>query len=496
MRKLLQQTATRFLVNDLWLFLTVIGFAAYISLFFFEGSTLPQLGTRAFYLLLVYSPVLLLVVLRRPWSNPGYRWAWMAVFVLYPIGLTIGGLQLSSFLQVPLDTVINQQADLKIIPLLGLALLLTEVGLQVYAYWRLGKSPLRVLPRFTLDHAFLLIWVAAAIVYGFRLDLTVESRQANEGMGRLYFSWMIALQAFLYLAPFFGCYWLNRAVLVPKLLRQKGLIHYGFGIAGATLIIYPLLGWFMQALPVAEQMGMIKPGTQPLMARINAAMATGAMPVTVFLLTLPFIVSAEWFQQNRALADLERARSEAELRLLKQQINPHFFFNTLNNLYALSITKDDRSPEVILQLADLMRYVIYKGQAPAVPIREELAYLQDYIQLQQMRIHPPVDLRFEIELEDPERPIPPLLFVILVENAFKHGIEPAEQAGYLWVDVALQGDQLTFRCTNSVEKVASDAEGLGLENLRRRLDLHFPGRYTLQLESEPTEFRAVLNIQL
>ena len=145
------------------------------------------------------------------------------------------------------------------------------------------------------------------------------------------------------------------------------------------------------------------------------------------LATTPIILTVQWFKQSNEIADLEREKSATELNLLKQQINPDIFINTLNNLYALSLTKDEKTPEVILQLSELMRYVIKRGKEEVVPILEEIKYIEDYVWLQNIRLHKKLDFSFEKNIDDLSLKIPPLLFINLVENAFKHGIEPAEE---------------------------------------------------------------------
>ena len=124
------------------------------------------------------------------------------------------------------------------------------------------------------------------------------------------------------------------------------------------------------------------------------------------------------FEQWKWLKTLKAEKTNVELALLKSQINPHFFFNTLNNLYGLTMEKSDKAPEVVLKLSEMMRYTIYEGKKEVVPIREEIKYLENYITLQQLRYQKTVDIRFEQSL-DKEYEIAPLLFIILLENAFK-----------------------------------------------------------------------------
>jgi LytS/YehU family sensor histidine kinase len=220
------------------------------------------------------------------------------------------------------------------------------------------------------------------------------------------------------------------------------------------------------------------------------------IPFTVMLLTTPFILVLQWFKQSNEITELAREKSANELNFLKQQINPHFFFNTLNNLYALSLKKDEATPEIILQLSELMRYVIYRGKEETVTLAEEVRHIEDYIRLQMLRMYKPLNFSFEQHIADENIKVPPLLFIVLVENAFKHGIEPAERESFLHICLTSNERGLTFVCENSVEERPKRTPGVGLSNLRRRLALRFPNRHELRLEAHEQSFKATLKLDL
>lgn len=144
----------------------------------------------------------------------------------------------------------------------------------------------------------------------------------------------------------------------------------------------------------------------------------GGFPVLIILLSAPVLVALQWYEQDNQIVNLQKEKSETELNFLKQQINPHFFFNTLNNLYALSITKDQQTPEVILQLSELMRYVIYKGKEESVSLKEEIKYIEDYIQLQQIRLHKQLDFQFDKTMINGEQSNPATLIHYLRRECF------------------------------------------------------------------------------
>ena len=194
---------------------------------------------------------------------------------------------------------------------------------------------------------------------------------------------------------------------------------------------------------------------------------------------------------------LEKGAVEAELYYLKSQINPHFLFNTLNNIHTLVYKQAPQAPEAVLHLASLMRYMIYESNAPTVPLTKELEYLQDYMSLQQLRYkqNPVVDIKIEGETE--ACPIAPLLFIHLLENAYKHS--PAQlQPGDIKVRVEIDKDVLTFSVQNPVGRKPAhtfdEPGGIGLPNVRKRLALLYPGQHTLDIHSPGETFAVVVKI--
>ncbi|WP_173002998.1 sensor histidine kinase [Chitinophaga sp. SYP-B3965] len=297
------------------------------------------------------------------------------------------------------------------------------------------------------------------------------------------------LQFFLLWFTGFIIYYLNHYFLVPRLLKERGIVYYAAGAAGTVAILYPVLAQLIIWLPFNKRFQIVSS---------QAFDAENAWAVFAVLIgTLPVIVAIHWFRQHSRIASLEKQQVQAELDVLKQQINPHFFFNTLNNLYALSLTRSAKTPEVILQLSELMRYVIYEGQKDLVTLSAEVKYMEDYLHLQKIRMHKYVDVQLDHEGYDPSLQIAPLLLIILIENAFKHGVEPAEGASFLHIKLQTKKDEVYFSCKNSVEPSGKETEkGIGLENLRRRLELLYPGSHTLHTETDGHTFFASLKLQL
>jgi sensor histidine kinase YesM len=214
------------------------------------------------------------------------------------------------------------------------------------------------------------------------------------------------------------------------------------------------------------------------------------------ILTVPFfILILGWlFQQWKWLKTLESKKTNAELALLKSQINPHFFFNTLNNLYGLTVEKSDDAPDVVLKLSDMMRYTIYMGKEDFVPLKDEIDYLQNYIELHKIRYQKKVDITFKHNSTTDYR-IAPLLYIIALENAFKHGVEKLTENAYIHISINTKNNTIFFEIENNFEQQKTVAKaGIGLDNLKQRLKLLYPKRHTLHIENTNSTYKLSLKI--
>jgi LytS/YehU family sensor histidine kinase len=193
---------------------------------------------------------------------------------------------------------------------------------------------------------------------------------------------------------------------------------------------------------------------------------------------------------------MESKKVKAELSLLKSQINPHFFFNTLNNLYGLTVEKSDDAPDVVLKLSEMMRYTIYMGKEDVVPLKEEITFLQNYIDLHKLRYHENIDIQFETTLTK-EYQIAPLLFIIALENAFKHGAEKLTKNAYIYLSMKDIEDCLEFTIENNFDKNYKETTpGIGLNNLKERLELLYPKKHLLTIDKFDSVYKLSLKIDL
>ncbi|MBO6524602.1 MAG: histidine kinase [Balneolaceae bacterium] len=218
--------------------------------------------------------------------------------------------------------------------------------------------------------------------------------------------------------------------------------------------------------------------------------------LSLFVLPIPILIMLWFYEQWKWFRTLKAEKAEAELALLRSQVNPHFFFNTLNNLYSLVVHQSEKAPEVILKLSDMMRYTIYEGKKDKVSLKEEIEYLQGYIDLHKIRYQKEVDIRFETS-EESELQIAPLLFIVPLENAFKHGVESLREGAYIHASVKtdIQNEKLVFEISNNFEEKESESKkGIGLENLRQRLELLYPEQHQLDIVKEEGVFTVTLQL--
>ncbi|MDO6813783.1 sensor histidine kinase [Tenacibaculum soleae] len=214
------------------------------------------------------------------------------------------------------------------------------------------------------------------------------------------------------------------------------------------------------------------------------------------ILTIPFfLLILGWiFQQWRWLKNVESKKTKAELALLKSQINPHFFFNTLNNLYGLTVEKSDDAPDVVLKLSDMMRYTIYMGKEDLVPLKDEVEYLQNYIELHKIRYQKKVDITFKY-INITNYKIAPLLYIILLENAFKHGVEKLTENAYIHMNLSTNKKTILFQIENNYEQSETESEtGIGLDNLKQRLNLLYPKKHQITINKSDAVYKLAIKI--
>jgi sensor histidine kinase YesM len=227
-----------------------------------------------------------------------------------------------------------------------------------------------------------------------------------------------------------------------------------------------------------------------------------ALIISIYIvISTLFKLSKSWFLLNdlqRKLLEAEKEKMDIELRGLRSQINPHFFFNTLNGLYALSLQNNPVLPSSILQLSGLMRYFIYDSKSERVPLDKEIAMIKDYIGLMKLRTEAETPIAFDIVGDIENHTIAPLIFISFIENAFKHGLHAENKQIEIHLGMIIEEDKIDFhiknRKGNMLNEQFKNSEGIGLENVRRRLSLLYPGKHKLQINEDGALFEVQLEI--
>jgi two-component system, LytTR family, sensor histidine kinase AlgZ len=212
-------------------------------------------------------------------------------------------------------------------------------------------------------------------------------------------------------------------------------------------------------------------------------LAFDTLLITIFVGMLRFAVG--WFELESKRKQMENEKLANELKFLKSQINPHFLFNTLNNLYYLAYSHSANTTEVIAKLSQMMRYMIYDSNYPMVPLSKEIEYMQNYISLERLRLNNEVPIEFAIEGSTDNILVAPLIFITFLENAFKHGVSANTQGSWVKINFQVKGSQIVYTVENTkLTNNLNDKEksGFGLQNLQRRLELSYPHHYQLKTE--------------
>ncbi|HAS39430.1 MAG TPA: histidine kinase [Microscillaceae bacterium] len=296
---------------------------------------------------------------------------------------------------------------------------------------------------------------------------------------------------------YFLVYYLN-----PYFLHRKKYLQYA--------IYFLLSSWIFAIIyrfnnvHIAETLAGLPHPKESLWQMIQEAHFTipSYLP-RVYLFTILFLFLKNYKSnelKKYQIITLEREKAKAELNFLKAQIHPHFLFNTLNNLYALTLDKSDDAPEVVAKLADILDYMLYQCAEPQVRIHKEIELINNYIDLEKLRYGPRLQLEFTHSLDQSKAQIAPLILISIVENAFKHGASTAMQNVVIQISLEVAEDQLHFRVFNTKSDTSPDRagykKGIGVKNIQRQLELVYPDRYQWEVTEEPNSYEVNFRLNL
>lgn len=300
----------------------------------------------------------------------------------------------------------------------------------------------------------------------------------------------------IFLLPVAASVYLNILVLIPRLLSKSRYLLYLVSLA----ITVAAAAW-LNMLIFSDLIDIILPGYY----FISYYDYTDLLKIfTAFTVITTLIeLSKGWFRLAEArhkLVLLEKEHTEAELSSLKNQINPHFLFNSLNSLYSLVITKSETAPSYILKLADFLRYILYETSSELVTLEQELSSIRNYIEIQKLRSGDEIAVSLNVEGTTSGKLIAPLLFLPLIENAFKHGRLAGMESSYVEIIISITDNNIQVAIKNNAEQVyqnnAKESSGIGLDNLRKRLNKLYPGCHSLEIISISDTFTINLIVPL
>ncbi len=287
--------------------------------------------------------------------------------------------------------------------------------------------------------------------------------------------------------------YLNYFYFLPKLLIRKKVWQFIIGLSLAFSLVILLRvqmeKWISDSFADSEH--------YVYRARSIVQGVINHFFIVSFVSLLRF--AADWLELDSGRKELEKEKLTAELNFLKAQVNPHFLFNTLNNLYYLAYSKSDNTTKVIAKLSQMMRYMIYDSNCPKVQLIEEIEYMQNYISLERLRLNDHIPLAFDIEGATDSIQITPLILITFLENAFKHGVSNNNNQSWIKVKLNIDSQNLVYSVDNSKVTSKPEAEeksGIGLLNVKRRLELSYPGKHKLDFEDYRDRFFVRLTINL
>jgi sensor histidine kinase YesM len=289
--------------------------------------------------------------------------------------------------------------------------------------------------------------------------------------------------------------YVNLIILIPKLLGKRKFVFYGISLLLVIAGSAELNIVFFDKL-----VDLVLPGYY----FISYYEFTDSLKFVVIYIGITSLIklSKSWFELlkiNKLFAELQKEKTEAELKALKGQINPHFLFNSLNVLYSLAIKKSGESAEVIIQLSDILRYVIYDSNKDDVNLKDEIKLITDYLSIQKYRIDSDSKVDFKVDVRDDDLKIAPMLFLPLVENSFKHGIKGDIVKTYVDIELTADRHEIHFEIKNNKgasENLAVINEGgVGLTNIRNRLKLIYPERHNFDITENDNFFQVKLIIR-
>lgn len=297
---------------------------------------------------------------------------------------------------------------------------------------------------------------------------------------------------------FIVVFYTNYIFLIKRFLSTMKISRFVISNLLLIFVITLLVHILMQQIPHPDKIGEEIIRQHSVLDAIGFIFRNLFMYSIIIALSMSIRMTENWFKTETIRKDFERSQAEAELKNLKSQLNPHFLFNTLNNIYSLIALSPEQAQEAVHDLSHLLRYVMYESSQATVTLRKELDFIQNYIELMRIRLAKNVELKKDIDIRNQEIQIAPLLFISLIENAFKHGVSN-NKPSFLNIRITEKDGTLDCIIENSFfpkDDQDKSGSGIGIPNLKKRLALLYPEMHELHYGREGDVYRSSLSIKL
>jgi len=284
--------------------------------------------------------------------------------------------------------------------------------------------------------------------------------------------------------------------LLPKVLFKRKIITYIFGFLIALIVFY-IVRTELIFLYINENVWPESQTPQKAYA-FNHILVVFLIGIYDVALVTTIKLATDWVFDRKRIELLQESQLKTELKFLKAQIQPHFFFNTLNNLYALTLENSKEAPEVVLKLSGIMEYILYDAKEPRIRLLNEVKYIQNYIDLERLRFGEKVSVKINMSGNLEDKSVPPLLFLPFIENCFKHGTIDNNKLNVLIEFDVTDSNLLNFSVINNYNLFTENQKnhGIGNQNVLRRLELLYKDNFTLNTKTEKQNYSVELSIQL
>jgi two-component system, LytTR family, sensor kinase len=306
--------------------------------------------------------------------------------------------------------------------------------------------------------------------------------------------WFIYSNEIINLLFFAIIVYFNLLFLIPNYLAKNKVFIYLLLLSLSVLLITPLKMMVYYAkfdgLPTEYRASLIANQSRFFLA--NGLIAFGSTILKII---------TDWFRSQEERRNLLTQNMQSELRFLRSQINPHFLFNTLNSLYALTLKKSEKAPEIVLKLSEIMRYMLYECNERRVFLNKEIQYIRNHLDLEKLRLQRNMDITFVVDGEVSDQQIAPLMFIPFLENAFKHGLSNHISDGFCHIRLKIEAETVVFFIENSKpDRIPKSNHpqvgGIGLSNIKQRLALLYPNNHELLITDAPDIYQVNLTLSL